>query len=171
MLINYTYFQKGLTKISGIKSTNQAADEGQRVELNAMIDIYEPELMYIVFGKPLYDAMITGLAQTNPLAKWTTLRDKLIDSTTLRSPIANYVYFKIWQQTQKISTKSGDKVVSDIGLVASPDMNKAVAINNTMVDLLSTFEQWFDDNTAAYTEWDGTLYHWSTFDYINIHDL
>lgn len=171
MLINYTYFTKGLTKISGISSQLNAANEAGRVELDAMILIYEPELMYKVIGQPLYDALIAGLAESSPLTKWVTLQGKLIDAATLRSPIANYVYFKIWQQSQKISTKSGDKVVSESGLIPDPDNQKAVALNNTMVDMLSTFEQWFVENSDDYSEWDGTLYHWTKSDYINIYGL
>lgn len=167
MLINYTYFLNGLCKVPGVTSGNTPTDEGNRAELESLIYIYEPQIMDVVFGKTLYDAMIAGLAVDLPESRWTTLKNKLVNSTAKTSPIANYIAIKYFQLSQQISTRSGDKSIAPQGMVNEGNVVKIVELNNNMVDWFNDFLLWFLKNSDDYPEWDYSYYLWSAKDYSN----
>lgn len=162
MLVNYTYFLIGLCKVPGVTSGNTPTDEGNRAELESLISIYEPQIMDVVFGKTLYDAMIAGLAVESPESRWTILRDKLVNSTAKTSPIANYIAIKHSQLYQQISTRSGDKSIAPQGMVNEGNVVKIVELNNNMVYGFYDFIVWFLQNSDDYPEWDYSYYLWST---------
>lgn len=168
MLVDYTYFLKGLCRIAGITSGTTPVDEANNEELNALIEVYEPEIMDRVFGIDFYNALIAGLAVTpTPEARWTALKNALVNSTAKTSPIANYVAFKNMQLNQQVSTRSGDKAIIPAGMVVEANLVKLIELNNRMVDKFSEFSEWLTDNATTYPEWDGICKTWTVNDYLN----
>lgn len=165
-LITYEYFT-GQINISNV-DPNITTEEGNYSQLVAFIDDYEPELMSKVIGKQLYDALIVGLSETTVEARWTALAAKLRDTTSKKSPIANYIYVNLWDVNQRQTTQSGDVVMTGTGIIPDANTAKIDRIWNQMVDQLILFQTWFFQNESDYTEWDGTAYIWTKHDYMNI---
>jgi len=67
MIIDKTYF-KGLLSVNKANATEQ-------LNLDDNISKYEKKYLEMALGSELYDAFITGLAETTPDQKWIDLRD------------------------------------------------------------------------------------------------
>jgi len=156
MLIDKTYFINQI-EIPNLIGTG-ATFEAKQKEINGYIKIHEPSVCRKVFGKDLYDALIAGLAETTPEARWTTLKSYLVDTTNKISPIANYVYLKKWQAGQVLKTESGNKQILVAGLDANINLQESKQIWDEMVDLWDNFWEWFNEHSSDYPEWDGTMY-------------
>lgn len=156
MLIDTTYFSgSGLFSVPNIDVSNPV-EEGSYNQLTAFIRIYEPELCRDLFGKTFYDAFIAGLAVTpTPETRWTTLEAKLLDKINLCSPIANYVWCKLWQQSHRAATANGDVILSASGMQVDGNLELFTQVYNQMVTQLNDFTEWFVDNDATYPEWEG----------------
>lgn len=168
MLIDNTYFQgSGLFNVPNIDRGNPV-EEGNYNQLTAFIKVYEPEICRRVIGKALYDALITGLAAASPEQRWIDLRDKLIDSVNLKSPVANYVWFRMWQQGQRQSTVAGDVTLNSPGMTVDGNIQLSCLVWNEMVQMFSDFTDWFILNESDYVEWTGEL---GSFDRLNIYGI
>ena len=149
-LIDLTYFTKTLS-LTGLSGTTAAA-LAKQAELTDFIARYEPLFLKSVLGDDLFAEFYAGIVIVPPAAKWTALRDKLINSTLKTSPIANYIWYNWQEQHQQISTESADIQVQ----TAVAATQKYVQVNEQMVDQLVTFYDWFDQQTI-YTTYDGTV--------------
>lgn len=92
-LIDPTYFIQGLEipNKTGLHAVNTAIDNS----IDWYISVYEPEVLTMLLGATLYAELLAGLAVLpTPDAKWTALKNKIVDSTKKISLIANYTYFK-----------------------------------------------------------------------------
>lgn len=165
MLIDNTYFGgTGLVNIPNV-DPNIVTNEGNYAELMAYVKAYEPEICDLLIGETLYNALLAGLAETTPETRWTDLAAKLRDSVNLTSPIANYVWFKIWDKSHVQQTESGD--IKLPGAESSFNNNLAIQIWNQMVKWAVDFQTWFIQNESNYVEWDGQYYVFTTQDRIN----
>lgn len=161
-LITYEYFT-GQINISNV-DPNVTTEEGNYSQLVAFIEDYEPELMSKVIGKQLYDALIVGLSAPVVEARWTALAAKLRDTTSKKSPIANYIYVNLWDVNQRQTTQSGDVVMTGTGIIPDANIAKIDRIWNQMVDQLIIFQEWFFENQSDYAEYDGSAYIYSVDD-------
>ena len=89
MLIDSTYFNDQIN-IPNINSQTELGEE-LRGELNRYIRTFEPQYFKMLFGVDFYATFLIGVAANE--ARMITLRDMLIDTDLLKSPIANYVFF------------------------------------------------------------------------------
>jgi len=168
MLIDNTYFQgSGLFNVPNIDRENPV-EEGNYNQLTAFIKVYEPEICRRVIGKTLYDALITGLAAASPEQRWIDLRDKLIDSVNLKSPISNYVWFRMWQQGQRQSTTAGDVTLNSPGMTVDGNIQLSCLVWNEMAQMFADFKDWFILHESDYVEWTGEL---GSFDRLNIYGI
>jgi len=166
MLTNHEYFYKGRLVISNI-NPNITTEEGNYTEVNEGINDYEPEICEMLMGKVLYDALITGLAVTpTPDTRWTALAAELRDSTAKTSPVASYIWFKLWERNGFANTRFGDIVRGD---TIEPNNAKACDIWNAAVKQYIVFQDWLQTNIATYPEYDGVnVYYFSSDDNINV---
>ena len=157
-LIDHTYFVDLLWL--GDLNTATPQGEARKSKLTAAITRHQPVFLAEVFGKELRDAFLAGIDETTPEARWTALRNELVDSINKLSPLANYVWFKLWQESQVLATQSGDKAVSDGVLTPSPNTAKAFSTWNAMCATLDGFNDWLEYHVADYPEWDGSGRYW-----------
>ena len=119
----------------------------------------EDAFLKLVMGEDLYAAYLL----TPTAARFVTLLAQLKDSAAKISPYADWTWYFWQRKNQTVSTGSGDKNITDSGMVSSVNVDNVCDVWNTMVDNLYIVWQWLDTNRASYTEWDGLFY----FDYIN----
>jgi hypothetical protein len=101
-----------------------------------------------MLGAVLYADLMTGLNVTSPAvpaAKWTNLKNALVNSTTKRSPIANYIYF--FYCKNKLNTGIPSESPAFFTL------NKGMTAWNEMVLLNETFASWWSSNSNYYSEY------------------
>lgn len=115
------------------------------------INKYEVAFLTSLLGATLYEEMLVGLAvMPTPDAKWTTLRDKLLNNTTKVSPIANYVWYWIKRRAVSQATGMGEvKPEGENGVIVSPVMQMTRAWNE-MVELNISFYEWFNTQLDVY---------------------
>ncbi|HEY5588413.1 MAG TPA: hypothetical protein VIK86_05590 [Candidatus Paceibacterota bacterium] len=91
--IDPTYFVRGISipNNTGNEQINLSIDSN----IDSFIAIYEPEFLTTLLGSVLYAEFIAGLAVVPIDAKWTNLKNQLLNTTLKTSPIANYVYFHL----------------------------------------------------------------------------
>ncbi|HNX89501.1 MAG TPA: hypothetical protein PKH58_10490 [Paludibacteraceae bacterium] len=170
MLIDYTYF--GGTGLFCVANVDPAiiTNEGNYTKLVAFINAFEPEICEMLMTKALYDALIVGLAVTpTPEQRWIDLAAQLRNATAKTSPIANYVYFKLWSQSFQQSTQGGDVVITGSNLEPSANKEKAALIWNQAVRQFEDFQEWLSDHLDDYPEWDGEdVYYLNCDDKINV---
>lgn len=161
-LIDQTYFKGGyfLPNLEGVGAVTVASVES----LNWYIAKYEPEYLRLVLGETLYNAFIAGLAIVPIPAKWTSLKNKLIDSTNKLSQIAGYVYFfeerdrftSLAQQGQsKAKSQNAENVIN------TRPMRTAY---NDSIDSGLTLRTWLNDNISTYPEF--TISELSALDHL-----
>jgi hypothetical protein len=158
--IDYTYFQKGPIAIpnlgtDGVKLANKN-------DLDTYITIYEEEYLRRLLGDDLYVAYIAGIAVVTPAARWTALRSQLLDSSNKISPIASYVWFMYKQDTQVVTTGSGDKKTANAGMEGSFNDKKAINVFNKLVADSGDIYDWLEDNAATYPEWEQEDFDFAT---------
>ena len=133
ILIDKTYFKSGLTKIANLNTTS-VESEGRATDINDFIETYEPEFLNELLGYDFYEEFINGLSQSVVDQKWTDLKAQIVDTSSKKSVIANYVWFRYWQQIQQTSTETGDKQITGGNLTAYTNLNKACQVWNVMAD-------------------------------------
>lgn len=185
-LITAAYFDGPLI-IAGQNETHTAA------ALTAAIARYEVEYLQKVLGAALYAAYVTGIAVTpTPADKWLWIRDGhtytysgrsviwpgLKDTTTYRSPIANYIYFKYRTEKATLTVSTGGEVK------AKSENSEPAAIDRKMVSAWNQMVEWNrllytmvdslrDGDAALYTEWErpyvnDRTYGWELFEPVNV---
>jgi hypothetical protein len=128
-----------------------------RSALQEVIDQYEKEYLKKILGSSLYEALIEGLKPPHPDAKWTNLKNQIVDHTLKISAIANYCFF-FWLKL-KTQDSSGIGVVGsetiDNQKIVSP-VEKMVENWNESVKLAKSVWSYLDSNYETYPElkWD-----------------
>jgi hypothetical protein len=154
-IIDETYFTKHPTKLP----QSEALGNGVAVDIQtgdvAMIDdnieIYEPQFLTYLLGKDLADEFIAGLAVTpTPATKWTALKNKLVNSTTKRSPIANYVYCFILEEQSEYDARVGTVANKTENATQISCTHKQTKAWNLMVEELIVFIDWLILNRTTY---------------------
>lgn len=132
-------------------------------KIGMYINKYEPEFLKELLGETLYNDMIIGLAVTpTPDPKWTTLRDKIINSTSKVSPIANYVWY--WMKRRNVSQATGMgeiKPEGENGTIVSPS-DQITRTWGEMVDLNFEFYNWVLTQIDVYGSLPYTIPNWVT---------
>lgn len=107
-----------------------------REEIELYIQTEEPAFLKKVLGEELFEAFMSGLEEDPIPAEWIDLRDILVDSVTKVSPVANYVYVKLLEDSVTKTTGIGELLpTGENGLKASP-VQKIVQAWNKMVDMV-----------------------------------
>jgi hypothetical protein len=162
-LIDKTYFLTGLTGIPNSNATGAGACIGANIQ--AYIDIYEPEFLKKLLGDDLYDAYVLAPDEDRFVALIAQLRN----ATTKISPIANYVYFILQQHSQIVPTDGGDKQTNQSGMSSASNMSRMCAVWNHMIELNEIFSEWMDENYTDYPEYSGGCD--SVYEKINIMNI
>lgn len=143
-LIDKTYFEDADLLVPGLEK------ETQENKLNELITKYEPEYLQDILGYSFYKTFKTaveageaGLAQ-----RWKDLRDGadytdaggvlrkwegFANAETMRSPIANYVYYRWLRYNVPTTTVSGEKTSKAPKSVSNSSVGKQTAAWNEMV--------------------------------------
>lgn len=118
-------------------------------------DRYVPKFLDLVLGEDLAAEFLLEIAEAYPLAKWTDLRDALMDDDTHISPMANYVYFYFMRDQFPALGQTGAQFPEGTGAVVGYHTERLADAWNDMTDLLEDFWDWMDTNKADYTDWTG----------------
>lgn len=166
MIIDYTFFQSGELRISGLplpEVTPGPTNNAVLYDLSAYIARYEDEYLELALGEmynPFCEYLRSGESGDD---RWDNLKGKLAielkDSgfTLKRSPIANYVYFHYLRDHQSDATATGVKKDTDEGTLVSPEL-KMVRAWNDMVSMNDALFRWIDSNRNDYPEWSYDVY-------------
>ncbi len=153
-LLSYNYFINGRARISGlsVNSSNlSAVSDSQKSLLNYYIDDAEKQILTEFLGKNLYEAFIEGLDATPIVARWTLLKNQLVDSTLHVSPLATFVFFKWMRDHITLNTENGQYMKDEYSV------NESMLIDmwNIAVDDMEDVFDWLVDNSSEYPEWQG----------------
>ena len=123
MIIDNTYFNNNILNLGTFEVSNSRskAVEDKSVAINFSIAVYEPRYLKEIMGSELYAEYVASESDD----KWLPLIAKLRNVETLRSPIANYVYFYHRRDNAIASGDNGD-------YVAKADNQQSVSINQRM---------------------------------------
>lgn len=166
MIIDYTFFQSGELRISGLplpEVTPGPTNNAVLYDLSAYIARYEDEYLELALGEmynPFCEYLRSGESGDD---RWNNLKGKLAIEpkdggfTLKRSPIANYVYFHYLRDHQSDATATGVKKDTDEGTLVSPEL-KMVRAWNDMVSMNDALFRWIDSNRNDYPEWSYDVY-------------
>lgn len=159
MIIDHTYFTQKLSL------PQRGNTEGQDL-IADFIETYEEEYLKKVLGYDLWLAFSTGIEGSGtPDQRWLDLLEGLPFTylsknynwdgfeTLLKTPIANYVYYKYMEDQSTINTLAGTtvQVVDNNSRVNA--VSKMVDAWNRMVDMNKTLWMFLKANTSVYPEW------------------
>lgn len=144
-IIDYTYFVDNLEVPSLLDSTELGTSLQSQV--TRYITHYEPLYLKYLMGDDLYAAYLL----TPTAARFTALKDKLLNATTLKSPIANYVYFYFYRDTKVYATGSGEGG----GAVVGGNSRRVSDVWNDGVKMSYDVHEWIMDNISTYPEYSG----------------
>ena len=154
MTLDATYFLKQPTKL--VQSTpvgngvSAYVAEQDTDVIDEGIEYYEPKFLEMVLGYDIAQEYITGIGEDTPAQKWVDLRDKLYDTTNKRSPVANYVFCRILNDSQTVVTRAGNVVgKSDESTVVSY-YNKIQNAWNEMCPMVERLYDWLIENRETY---------------------
>ena len=153
-LIDVTYFQKRLLAIPNLNRPEVAN------KLSDYITTYESKYLNNMLGLTLKTLFLSGLEEETPDTKWTRLRDGYtyqisgydykwsgFVNTDKRSPIANYVFTKFYQDNQRYFTGVGDVVPTKenasrvvMRYTLSEVWNDMSSMNNDLYNFLIQYE-------------------------------
>lgn len=152
-LTNSSYFvgeykiQNLSTSSSGVAAAVVAVTTA---DLDWFIDKYEPIYLKMVMGDDMYDEFIAGLAADPIDAKWTALRDKLIDSTKKISPIVAYIWYAYKHDKLTHSSEMGElKPNTENASIQSATRKMIDAWNDSMKGAYDV-AVWLTENYATY---------------------
>lgn len=93
MITTIAYFQtKGHPNYIPNLITGSDVSEIEIAAVNFSISVYEPEYLKNVLGVKLYDQYVVDIEDDVLKVKWESFIEKLTDTTTFMSPIADYIY-------------------------------------------------------------------------------
>ena len=153
-ILSYQYFTTGRVRISGLSDSDSnlsGVSDSKTSLLNSYIDATEKQILKQFLGDDLYDAFIEGL-DTDPVpARWTSLKNQLIDSTNYTSPLTAFVFFK-WMRDHTTNNIEDGQFTKE-----GYSINESMLIDlwNEAVDDMEDVFDWLVDNNADYPEWEG----------------
>jgi hypothetical protein len=151
-LIDYTYFRTSYLNIPNIDASGTIGTTLQSL-VGYEIAIFEPEYLTALLGETLYSQFLAGLVPATPDAKWTALKNKLLNSTSKQSQIANYVYVKYLMKHKTYETGTGEGE----GAKGSSPTNRICLVWNDMVKSAENMYGWLNDNITDYSSFDPDL--------------
>jgi hypothetical protein len=141
--ISTEYLKNGFVTIPNIDGSNEI-NTAIKNTLELYIGIKEPQYLLLMLGADLYAEYLLGIAVVpTPLAKWTNLKNQLLNSTLKISPIANYAYFFYAQE--KISKEISEETPNFF------TFNRCVQAWNEMVKMNLVIYKFLFDNIDTYT--------------------
>jgi len=165
--LNYQYFidQWEIVPLNRTTQDNLA----YRQDIDQYITRYETECLKKFLGynedetDNFYNLFIAGV--TAGTAKYTALKNKLIDATNFKSPIAGYIWW-YWVKFHRGSIINTDNPVKTIpaGMVTIDDTEQLCASWNHMVDMFGEVHDWLIANASTYPDYDHSENY---FKYIN----
>lgn len=180
MLINSSYF------IGERNIPNTSQTEVQE-RLTWFINKYEPQFLLTLFGYEMYKAYEAVSTQSPLPSPWLelfggteyTLNGKtvkwwgLVDATSKRSPIANYIYYHFMRDAETTTTGVGEVKTNPENAVLVSAARKAVLAWNEISDSVCGMISYLNENKSLYAGWEHQNV-WSlrrTFRNINAFDL
>jgi hypothetical protein len=148
-LIDYSYLQFGISLIP-VNDVSGDVGLGQIAKINDYIDIAQPKVLEYIMGEDLYADFIAGLGETPVDAKWTALKNQIVNTTTKTSFLTYFTKYESLNFTQTIPTESGDKKTTGANMQPALDIARIVSLYNQGVDKANTFAEWLDDNKSTY---------------------
>lgn len=161
MIIDYTFFQSGELRISGLPLPEVAAGPSNNAvfyDVSVYIMRYEDEFLELALGEmynPFCEYLKSGGSGND---RWDQLKRQLVTElkngafALKRSPIANYVYFHYLRGHQSDATVTGVKKDTDEGVLVSPEAKMVFAWND-MVIMNEKLFSWLDVRKADYPDW------------------
>jgi len=120
-------------------------------KLTQFIVKYEPEYLKALLGTTLYDEFIAGLAVLpTPDAKWTDLKNKLVDTTNKLSCIVPYVWNRYWTAEETKSSSLGQLLSKAENAQVVSGNAKLVSWNDAMTQAAVIYD-WLVENQSTYT--------------------
>ena len=162
-LLTYEYFTSGRAVIYNLTGSG-TIETARRADLDVYIYLTEKNILTRLLGDDLYDAFIAGLAASPIAARWTALKNQLVDETNKLSPLVAFVYHK-WMQ-DKATINAEDRDVNSGELQTNVLM--IVDLYNTAIDDMDDVWDWLTENSDDYPEWEGES---TTFEHINVMDI
>lgn len=148
-IIDETYLKHSPVFIDGLDSSNGFDPDitaPKVVAVRRAIEIYEAELLEMILGEEAYAEYVSTKADE----KWNTFKEKLANSTTKISPIANYVFYYFRKDNAVKTADTSDyvrKYGNDASMVGIEENN--VVVWNKMCKLLYKFFIWLEDNETS----------------------
>ena len=136
--------------IQNIEGTNPVAES--RLELlNAIISRREPEILKHVLGETLYTNLIAGLAEIPIPAKWTNLKNQIINTTAKTSVYTGIMlyYWKNAEMQRNTATGQTETITPVVNPFQIADLYNADTV------LIGYLQNWIRTNIATYPEFDG----------------
>lgn len=158
-MITKEYFRKGLLFLPNILIESGGIDPDISTKYNNIIDDaierYEEQFLCKLLGLKVYEEFKQGLEATEKEKKWTDLKDKLINSESLRSPIANYIYCGYLQEneTELIGTNSNIPKYENKTVVSNFEHIKN-AWNDMVLQNLTLIDWLYKNKETYFTEFD-----------------
>lgn len=153
-LIDSTYFHDR-TFIPNLTGTMGGTGEGGKAEriakLNRYIEQYEKEYLLKLLGKTVYLEFKTWIDNQDETEKWVDLKAELLDETLKLSPIANYVFVKLWEDTCTPRSGVGSTVSksTETSIVLDPSYD-IVKVWNEVVEWNRFIALWIAERYDTY---------------------
>lgn len=144
MIIDKSYFTKGILLIEGITMGDTLIDKAKSERIADFIDTYESEYLSELLGYDLSEEYIAYLSQESEvIEKWDNLTAKL--KAFRVSPIACYVFYWLVRNNQTQATQIGVTKADSDNEVSTPNMKLVQAWNNGVSSNLRLVK-WLSDN-------------------------
>lgn len=167
MIIDHTYFTQKL-------SLPQRGNTEGQTQIDDFVETYEEEYLKKVLGYDLWKAFDTGIAGSpgGYDQRWIDLLDGKEFTyqgrnynwggfaTMLKTPIANYVYYKWMEDTAEHNTLVGTAVQNVDNNSRVNAVSKMVDAWNRMVDMNRTLWMFLKSDADTYPEWTDEDHYW-----------
>lgn len=156
-IVDYTYFVADI-------SIGQRSQSEVREDLQRMINIYEDQLLTLLFGLKMKNEFILGLTQDPIDPKWAALKDGIIyndgksqwmgfANANKLSMIANYVYFYYTRKEVLQATGTGAVVPTNENSIVVNPLYKQVKAWNQMIDWICELDAYLKANKTLYPDY------------------
>ena len=130
MYLTKDYFTREPIRIQGIDNTTGGIETDYAIEMKNRMEQYAE-----IYEKRFLTAML-GAEYATLLSENASLKELIFNQDTYTSPVANYVYYKLWEDSISENTMSGNKIVTEDGSQVAINVAKMVNIWNLMRDMV-----------------------------------
>ena len=130
MYLTKDYFTREPIRIQGIDNTTGNIETDYAIEMKNRMEQYAE-----IYEKRFLTAML-GPEYATLLSENASLKELIFNQDTYTSPVANYVYYKLWEDSISENTMSGNKIVTADGSQVAINVAKMVNIWNLMRDMV-----------------------------------